>query len=101
MSALQLRKDLSHDESTLAVIATVEEGSSSEPDLTKIPRPLNGHHDVKAEGQAKGLSPPGEINHKIDFLSRERSPATNRYHTIQPTLAKFYKQLNDLLKLVD
>ena len=50
MSTLQLRKDLTHDESTLVAIATVKEGSSSEPDLTKIPWPLEGHHDVKPEG---------------------------------------------------
>ena len=43
------------------------------------------------------LSPPGEINHKISFMSQSRLLATNKCHAAEPKLAKFYEKLNDLL----
>ena len=87
MTIVQLRKDLSHDESTLAAIVVFEKGSSSVPTSTKTLLPLHEHHDPKQEGQILGLTPPREINHKISFMS----PTTNRCHAAQPELVEFYK----------
>jgi len=65
MSILQLRKNHSHDESTLAAIVVIEKGSSSEPTSTKTLLPLHEHHDVK-QGQIMDLSPPGETKTRSD-----------------------------------
>jgi len=79
ITIVQFRKNLSHDESTLAAIVVFT--------LTKTLLPLHEHHHLKQEGQILGLTPPREINHKISFMS----PTTNRCHTAQLELVEFYK----------
>lgn len=60
--------DLTDDESV--VIVMVEEGNSSEFTPTEISRTIQKHNNAKLEGKIKGSSPPREINHKINFMSR-------------------------------
>ena len=57
MTIVQLRKNLSHDESTLAAIVVFEKGSSSVPTSTKTLLPLHEHHDPKQEGRILGFNP--------------------------------------------
>ena len=68
MLTLQLRNDLSHDESMLAAIVVVEEGNLSEPTT-----PCGHYKNTTMQGQKvrQGVSPHEEINHEIDFMFRD------------------------------
>ena len=67
-STLQLRRDI-NDELTLAAIAVVEEGSSSEVTPTETSWSLHKQRNVRPESQTKYLSSFGLIDHEIDFIS--------------------------------
>lgn len=51
-----LRRDLSHDEPTIAGIAIVEEESSSELTPIEISWSPKKHHDTRPKSQTKDLS---------------------------------------------
>ena len=75
MSILQLRKNHSHDESTLAATVVIKKGSLSEPTSIETLLPLHEHHDAK-QGQIMDLSPRKETKTRLDTEEERQKQTT-------------------------
>ena len=66
MSILQLRKNHSHDESTLAATVVIKKGSSSEPTSIETLLPVHEHHDANTRS-GNGFIPTRRDKNKVRY----------------------------------